>query len=144
MEYANDYKIDDDPELGRNDAVGNDTIDGDKVGDSETFDFEFGAYDAAENGDVKREFGDSETLESGYGSDVAAENKDVDREFVDKSDFQLIQPVKSFMILLLSFESLMIQSLGKMMQLVMMLLMNMELTKLKIMMQKVMEVFRDI
>ena len=66
MEYydvANEYKIDDDPECGRNDAVGNDTIDGDKVGDSETSDFEFGDDNAAENGDVEREPGDSETLD---------------------------------------------------------------------------------
>ena len=47
-------------------AVGNDTIDGDKVGDSETFDFEFGDDDAAEKGDVEREFGDSETFDLDY------------------------------------------------------------------------------
>ena len=44
--------------FGRNDAVSNDPIDGDKVVDSETFDF--GEYDAAENRDDEREFGDSE------------------------------------------------------------------------------------
>ena len=39
---------------------------------------------------------------------------------------------------------MMIQSLGEMMQLVMMLLMNMELTKFEIMMQQIMEMFREI
>ena len=39
---------------------------------------------------------------------------------------------------------MLIQSLGEMMQLVMMLLMNMELTKFEIMMQQIMEMFREI
>ena len=59
-------------EVGRNDAADNDTIDGDKVGDSGTFDLEFGSDDRAENGHVEREF-----------IYVEAEIGDVEREFVD-------------------------------------------------------------
>ena len=44
-----------DSECGRNDAD-NDTIDGDKVGDSEIFDLEIESDDTVENGDIEREF----------------------------------------------------------------------------------------